>query len=66
MGKSLIYNDKFEKKKPHFFQKKALKSTFSIFWLKKALMMKETHKKAHVLFKSTPYKACSLIRQKVH
>ena len=37
MGKALTYNDTFEKKKHIFAKKKALKSAFSIFWLKKSI-----------------------------
>ena len=55
MGKALIYNDKFEKK--HIFSKKSTKKRFLNILAKKSIDDEKTHKKAHVLLKSTPYKA---------
>ena len=46
-------------RKKHFFAQKSIKKHFlNILAKKKAMMIKKKHKKAHVLFKSTPYKAC--------
>ena len=51
-------NRRFNRKKAHFCQKKAQKSTFQKITGKKSHQCEKKHKKAHVLFKSTLYDPC--------
>ena len=54
-------NRRFNRKKTHFWKKKAQKSTFQRITGKKSHKCEKKHKKAHVLFKSTLYDPCDQI-----